>query len=115
MVDHSHHIPKQVGNVMQAAACLALTPLVLGKESGFLMNIGMIDDSRTYTLAGLAEALGYRQSRSLERLLAEIGCPVARLGKKKLVSGHQFRQSIERKSENVHEHQALDRDPAQWG
>lgn len=79
------------------------------------MNIGMIDDCRTYTLKGLAEALGYRQSRSMERLLAEIGCPVARLGKKKLVSGHQFRKSIERKSEYVHEHQAVDSHPSQRG
>ena len=100
---------------MQAAAYAALIPLAFGERNQFLMNLGMIEDCRTYTLKGLAEALGYRQSRSMERLLAEIGCPIARLGKKKLVSGHQFRQSIERKSENVHEHQALDRDPTQRG
>jgi len=58
---------------------------------------GIIDDSRTYTLTGLSSVLGYRQLRSVERLLVEIECPVVVLGNKKLVSGRQFRLAIERK------------------
>ena len=57
---------------------------------------GIIDDSRTYTLSGLAEALGYRQPRSVERLLRQIECPIVSLGSKKLVSGRQFRLAIEK-------------------
>lgn len=58
---------------------------------------GIVEDSRTYTLAGLAESLGYRQTRSVERLLREIECPVVVLGNKKLVSGRQFRLAVEGK------------------
>lgn len=78
---------------------------------------GVVCDTQTYTLSGLATALGYRQARSLEKLLVEIGCPVARLGKKKLISGRQFRQSIERANNQneLRTYQALDGDPAQWG
>lgn len=59
--------------------------------------VGIIDDSRTYTMTGLSLVLGYRQARSVERLLIEIECPVVVLGKKKLVSGRQFRLAIESK------------------
>lgn len=59
------------------------------------MNTGIIEDARVYTVQSLAEALGFRQSRSMERLLEEINCPVRRLGKKKLVSGRQFRLAVE--------------------
>lgn len=71
---------------------------------------GVVCDTQTYTLPGLATALGYRQARSLERLLIEIGCPVARLGKKKLISGRQFRESIERANNQneLRTHPALD-------
>jgi hypothetical protein len=61
------------------------------------MDRGIINDDRTYTVQSLAELLGFRQSRSLERLLQEINCPVMRLGKKKLVSGRQFRLAVEGK------------------
>ena len=59
------------------------------------MQDGAIEDSATYTLEGLAEILGFRQTRTLERLLIEIECPIRRLGRKKLVSGRQFRLAIE--------------------
>lgn len=58
------------------------------------MNV--VEDGRTYTLDSLAETLGYRQGRTLERKLLEIGCPIRRLGAKKLISGKQFRLAIER-------------------
>jgi len=60
-------------------------------------SMGIIEDNKTYTLPAIAEALGYRQSRTLERLLFEIECPVKQLGGKKLVSGKQFRLAIESK------------------
>jgi|DEB0MinimDraft_10_1074344.scaffolds.fasta_scaffold09001_3 hypothetical protein len=57
-----------------------------------------VEDSITYTLDGLADALGFRQTRTLERLLIEIECPIRNFGRKKLVSGKQFRLAIERTS-----------------
>lgn len=63
------------------------------------MEDGVTEDARVYTVKALAELLGYRQSRSLERLLHEIRCPVRKLGGKKLVSGKQFRLAIERSEE----------------
>lgn len=60
------------------------------------MDRGIINDDRTYTVQSLADLLGFRQTRSLERLLQEIDCPVTRLGKKKLISGKQFRLAVER-------------------
>jgi hypothetical protein len=57
--------------------------------------MGIVEDNRVYTIATLAEVLGYRQSRRLEQLLIEIECPIRRLGGKKLVSGKQFRLAIE--------------------
>lgn len=60
------------------------------------MEEGSIEDGRVYTTQALAELLGYRQSRTLERYLLEIECPVRRLGGKKLVSGRQFRLALEK-------------------
>lgn len=60
------------------------------------METGSIEDGRVYTTQALAQLLGYRQARTLERLLLEIECPVRRLGAKKLVSGKQFRLAVER-------------------
>lgn len=60
------------------------------------MEEGSIEDGRVYTTQALAELLGYRQSRTLERHLLEIECPVRRLGGKKLVSGRQFRLALEK-------------------
>jgi len=57
--------------------------------------MGIVEDSKTYTLAAIADALGYRQTRSVERLLHRIGCPVVSLGGKKLISGLQFRLAVE--------------------
>ena len=78
---------------------------------------GVVCDTQTYTLSGLATALGYRQARSLEKLLIEIGCPVARLGKKKLISGRQFRESIERanKQNELRKYPEMDFASTQWG
>ncbi len=58
----------------------------------------IVEDGKTYTLDSLAETLGYRQGRTLERKLLEIGCPIRRLGAKKLISGKQFRLAIEKDS-----------------
>jgi len=58
--------------------------------------MGYIEDSKTYTLQALSEALGYRQSRTVERLLEKINCPVVRLGAKRLISGKQFRLAVEK-------------------
>jgi hypothetical protein len=63
------------------------------------MELGLIEDGRVYTTQALASVLGYRQSRTLERLLIEIECPVRKLGGKKLVSGKQFRLAIENDKE----------------
>ena len=62
------------------------------------MDTGSVEDGRVYTTHALAHILGYRQSRTLERYLFEIECPVRRLGGKKLVSGKQFRLALERTS-----------------
>ena len=59
-------------------------------------TLGIIEDNKTYTLSAIAEALGYKQTRSVERLLSRIGCPVVSLGGKKLISGTQFRLAVER-------------------
>ena len=67
--------------------------------------------TRCYTIKALAELLGYRQARSLERLLLEIQCPVRKLGGKKLVSGKQFRLAIER-SPDVRLHSEMEFDSA---
>lgn len=75
------------------------------------MSVGITDDSRCYTIKALAELLGYRQARSLERLLLEIQCPVRKLGGKKLVSGKQFRLAIER-SPDVRLHSEMEFDSA---
>ena len=58
--------------------------------------MGIIEDTKTYTLQGLSEALGYKQVRTVERLLGEINCPVVRLGAKRLISGKQFRLAVEK-------------------
>jgi len=61
-----------------------------------LMKGGFVEDGATYTLSALADALGYRQSRSLKRLLNQAGVPIVVLGRKKLVSGKQFRLAMEK-------------------
>lgn len=73
---------------------------------------GEIVDSKTYTIAALAVALGYRQTRTLERLLSEISCPVTRLGTKRVVSGHQFRLAVERSADGgIQGNQTVGADP----
>lgn len=52
-------------------------------------------DNACYTLDQLSKALGYSASRSLSVRLVEIGCPVVRLGGKRIVSGRMFRLAIE--------------------
>ena len=61
--------------------------------------MGFIEDTKTYTLQGLSEALGYKQARTVERLLEQINCPVVRLGAKRVVSGKQFRLAVEKQQE----------------
>jgi len=58
--------------------------------------MGVIEDNKTYTLSAIADALGYRQNRHVEKLLHRIGCPVVSLGGKKLISGTQFRLAVEK-------------------
>jgi hypothetical protein len=60
--------------------------------------MGPVDDSKSYTIQALAENLGYKQARSVERLLREICCPVFSMGNRKLISGKQFREALERSS-----------------
>ena len=58
--------------------------------------MGTIDDSKSYTLEALSEHLGYKQRRSVERFLRQISCPVFSSGNRKLISGRQFREALER-------------------
>ena len=58
--------------------------------------MGITKDEETYTLEALANLLGYKQKRSVENLLRRIECPVASSGSRKLISGKQFRLSLER-------------------
>lgn len=60
--------------------------------------MGTVDDSKSYTIQALADTLGYKQARSVERLLREICCPVFSIGKRKMVSGRQFREALEKAS-----------------
>ena len=60
--------------------------------------MGTIEDSKSYTIQALAENLGYKQIRSVERILSEIRCPVVALGNRKIISGKQFREALERSS-----------------
>jgi hypothetical protein len=61
--------------------------------------MGIIDDSKSYTTKALAELLGYRQCRSVDKLLRDISCPVFSSGNRKIVSGKQFRLALEKSSE----------------
>ena len=68
--------------------------------------MGSIEDFKAYTIHSLAESLGYKQTRSVERLLREIRCPVFSSGKSKIISGKQFREALERaaKCSNISTH-----------
>lgn len=60
--------------------------------------MGIIEDSKSYTTKALTELLGYKQTRSVDKLLRDIGCPVFSSGSKKIVSGKQFRLALEKSS-----------------
>lgn len=60
--------------------------------------MGIVEDSKSYTTKALSEILGYKQTRSVERLLRDISCPVLCSGSRKIVSGKQFRLALEKSS-----------------
>ena len=57
---------------------------------------GIIDDDRVYTMQALALLLGYRQARSAEEICEKLGCTVKRVGRQSLITGYEFRLSVER-------------------
>ena len=60
--------------------------------------MGVIEDSKSYTVKALGELLGYKQTRSVDKLLRDISCPVFSSGNRKIVSGKQFRLALEKSS-----------------
>ena len=60
--------------------------------------MGIIEDSKSYTTKALAEILGYKQCRSVDKLLRDISCPVFSSGNRKIISGKQFRLALEKSS-----------------
>lgn len=60
--------------------------------------MGIIEDSKSYTTKALTELLGYKQTRSVDKLLRDISCPVFTSGNRKIVSGKQFNLALEKSS-----------------
>lgn len=59
---------------------------------------GVVVDSATYTTHAIARIFGVRGNDTIDRWVAGLGVPVARIGTRTFVSGQQFREAVERAS-----------------
>jgi len=58
---------------------------------------GVVEDGRVYTTVALARIFGVKGHDTVERWLLDLNCPAVRVGSRTLVSGQEFRRSVERK------------------
>lgn len=61
---------------------------------------GIFRDGEIYSTRTAALRIGYNDPRMFERHVEEAGCPILRIGSKKLVSGRQLISCLERAGES---------------